>query len=94
MIPVWYFMLRSPNFVFPLEMTQALFAPCLLPVPWCIFEPELPAGKQPGLGKGHLGEEEEKQQLEVVTSAPPVPSALHMIVAASTFHVTSLIVGI
>lgn len=88
------FHVDSSIFVFPLEMTQAMFAPCLLPVPWCILEPELPAGKQPGLGKAHLGEEEEKQQLEVVTTAPPVPLALHMIVAASTFHVTSLIVGI
>lgn len=66
--------------------------PCLLPVPWCIYEPELPAGKQPGLGKEFIGKE--KQQLEVATTVPPVPSALQMIVAASRFHVTSLIVGI
>lgn len=90
MISEWYFRSRAPNSVFHLGMTQALFAN----VPWCIYEPELRPGKQPGLGKAHLGEEEEEQQLEVVTTVPPVPSASHMIVAASRFHVTSLIVGI
>lgn len=90
MSPVWYFRSRAPNVRFTWERHK----PCLLPVPWCIYEPELPAGKQPGLGKAHPGEEEEKQQLEDVTTVPPAPLALHMIAAASRFHVTSLIVGI
>lgn len=90
MIPVWYFSSRAPNLCFTWEWHK----PCWLPVPWCIYEPELRVGKQPGLGKAQPGEEEEQQQLEDATTAPPAPPALHMIVAASRFHVTSLIVGI